>query len=160
MDKVNLIYGIGDVMHTHLNINPFAEDESDVIIRADITNLDKYVDDSELKELVALDVIDYLPMEKTESAISNWIKKIRIGGSVVLGGVDLFEVSKSLCQYRIDITEANMLIHGEQKKPYMTRRANFTAIGLSEYLQERFNLQIIKKRINNYKMIVEARRHQ
>ena len=160
MDKVNLIYGIGDVMHTHLNINPFAEDESDIMVRGDLINLDKYVDDSELKELVAIDVIDYLPMDKTESAILNWVKKIRIGGSIILGGVDLFEVSKSLCQYRIDITEANILIHGDQQKPYMTRRANFTAMGLSEYLQTKFDFKIIKKRINNYKMIVEARRYQ
>ena len=25
MDKVNLIYGSGDIIHTHININPFAE---------------------------------------------------------------------------------------------------------------------------------------
>ena len=39
MDKVNLIYGAGDVLHTHLNINPFTEEESENIIRDDIFKL-------------------------------------------------------------------------------------------------------------------------
>tara|TARA_R110000824_G_scaffold57875_4_gene157166 strand:- start:1615 stop:2097 length:483 start_codon:yes stop_codon:yes gene_type:complete len=160
MTKVNLIYGVGDVLHTHLNINPFATEDVEGIIRDDIVNLDKHVDDSELEELVAIDVIDYLSPAQIEIVLDNWIKKIRIGGSIILGGIDLLEVCKSLSQYRIDITEANLLIHGEQEKPYMIRKANFTAMGLAGYLESRFNFQIIKKRINNYKMIVEARRYQ
>ena len=90
--------------------------------------------------------------------MSNWFKKIRIGGKIIIGGVDLFEVCKSFSQYRIDITEANRLIHGEQQKPYMFRKANFTALGISEYISEKFGFKIIKKRINNYHMIIESER--
>lgn len=159
MDKLNLIYGVGDVLHTHTNINPFAEEaDGETIIRDDLMNLDKHVDDAELTELVASDVLDYIPLNNIENVIKNWMKKIRYGGRVILGGTDLLEVSKSLSQYRIDITEANVLLHGDQSKPYLIKRVNFSATGLSDYLKYEYGFKIIKKRINNYKMIVEAER--
>ncbi len=159
MDKMNLIYGEGDVFHTHLNINPFAENaDGKIVVRDDVSNLDKYADDSELTELIAVDVIDFIPANKTSEVIDNWVKKIRIGGKIVIGGVDLLEVCKCLSQYKIDISDANALIHGQQNKPYMLRKVNFTAIGISEYLKDRFGFEIISKNINNFKMSVEARR--
>ena len=68
------------------------------------------------------------------------------------------ECCKSLSDYSIDIVTANSLIHGEQTKPYLVKRLNFTAVALAEYLEEAFNFTIIKKRLNNYRMIVEAKR--
>jgi len=159
MEKVNLIYGDGDILHTHVNINPFAEEEKDgEIIRGDVTNLDKYVDDGELEELIAYDVLDYIESIKAEDSIANWVKKIKIGGKICIGGTDLIEVCKSFSQYRIDINLANELIHGTQEKPYLIRRVNFTAIGLADYLQVQFGLKIGRKVVNNYKMLVEAHR--
>tara|TARA_A100000172_G_C3005324_1_gene97757 strand:- start:8 stop:502 length:495 start_codon:yes stop_codon:yes gene_type:complete len=161
MNKVNLIYGVGDVLHTHVNINPFAEDaDGETIIRADVINLDEYVDDAELTELVAEDVVDYIGSDKAEQTINNWVKKIRIGGKIIIGGVDILEVSKSLSQYRIDVTEANRLIYGEQTRPYLFKKSGFTCVGIAEYLEGVFGLRILKKRINNYKMIVEAQRYE
>ena len=160
MDKINLIYGSGDVLDSHLNINPFEQNPNGVnLIRGDVANLDKHADDAELSELCAFDVIDYLPLTNCEAALSNWIKKIRIGGKIIIGGIDLFEVCKSFSQYRIDITEANSLIHGQQTKPYLFRKANFTAVGLSEYISERFGFNVIKKRVNSYHMVIEAERN-
>ena len=159
MKKINLIYGEGDVLHTHININPFAENaDGNNIIRDDISNLDKHVDDAEVSELVALDVIDYIPITKAEETIENWVKKIRIGGRIIIGGTDLVEVCKSLSHYRLDITDANILIHGEQSKPYLIKRVNFSSLGLSDYLSHKFNLNVLKRSVNNYKMFVEAQR--
>ena len=63
MKKINLLFGVGDVLDTHTNINPFAtkeqlEEFGSKIIRDDIFNLDKYVDNSEANEILAYDVID------------------------------------------------------------------------------------------------------
>ena len=47
MTKVNLIHGEGDVLDTHLNINPFTKKTEDgLLVRGDLTNIDKYVDDA------------------------------------------------------------------------------------------------------------------
>tara|TARA_Y100001938_G_C8081944_1_gene429685 strand:- start:352 stop:828 length:477 start_codon:yes stop_codon:yes gene_type:complete len=158
MSKINLIYGSGDVLHTHVNINPFAEEEDGkTIIRGDIKNLDKYCDDCELSELIATDVIDYVPHSENKKTLENWIKKIRIGGKIVIGGIDMFEVCKSVSLYEIDTFDANILLHGDQTKPYIIRKSNFTAVGLSEYLESK-GFKIIKKRIKNYRMVVEGER--
>lgn len=155
MSKINLIYGVGDTLNTHININPFVEEESENVIRGDVVNLDKHVDDSEATELIATDVLNYIPLGKCGEAIENWIKKVRAGGKIVVGGVDLLEVCKDFSQYRIDITEANLLIHGRQDKPYLHRKNNLTITTLCEYFLSA-GLKINKKRIKDYKMIVEA----
>lgn len=161
MDKVNLIYGDGDILQTHLNINPFAKnDEQENVIRDSVENLDKHVDSSELKELIAYDVLDYISLDKHEDAIENWASKIRMGGKIIIGGVDFFEVSKAFSQYKLGSLEANILIHGTQTKPYLIKRLSHTAVGLSEYLTQRFNFTITKKRVSNYQMVVEAERRR
>ena len=125
--KVNLLYGEGDVLDTHLNINQFAKNpDGEKIIRDDISNIDKYVDDSELEELVAIDVIDYMSIKEAPQVIENWVRKIRIGGKIILGGSDLLEICKSFSEHKIDISEANSLIHGTQEKPYLPKKFTFT----------------------------------
>ena len=155
--KINLLYGSGDVLHTHLNLDPFTSKETDVLIRADVKNLDDFVDDAEAQEIIALDVIDYIPLTDVNKVIKHWVSKLRHGGTLIIGGTDLFEVSKSFAQYRIDITRANKLIHGEQSKPYLIKRTNFTVLGLSDYLSS-LGLKLQKKRVNDFIMTVEATR--
>ena len=47
MTKVNLIYGVGVVMQTHININPFEEKADNVkVVRTEITNINKNVNRS------------------------------------------------------------------------------------------------------------------
>lgn len=159
MTKVNLIHGEGDVLDTHLNINPFAKKtEEGMLVRGDLTNIDKYVDDAEAEEIIAMDVIDYIPTTKTVESISNWISKLAIGGRIVIGGIDMIVISKSIADYSLDIASANLLIHGRQDQPYLIKRASFSAYDLAEYLELMHGLGIVKKDITNYKMFVEAQR--
>jgi S-adenosylmethionine:diacylglycerol 3-amino-3-carboxypropyl transferase len=159
MTKVNLIYGEGDVLDTHLNINPFTKNTKDgFLARGELTNLDKYVDAAEVDELVALDVIDYIPTTQTKDALDNWISKLRIGGRIIIGGIDILSISKSISDGSLDTPLANLLIHGKQDKPYLIKRASFSAYDLSEYLESFYSLGIVKKDIINYNMLVEAQR--
>jgi predicted TPR repeat methyltransferase len=158
LKKLNLIYGVGDVLHTHLNINPFAEEEiEDVLVRADIKDLSNFAEEAEVTEIIAKDVIDYLPLSQIEKVLSHWVSRLRHGGTIVVGGTDLYEVAKDFSQYRMDITSAIKLLHGEQTKPYLIKRVNFTVMGMVEYLSG-MGLKIQKKRVNNHAMIVEAKR--
>ena len=153
--KINLLYGSGDVLDTHLNLDPFTAEETDALIRADVKNLNDFVDDAEAEEIIALDVIDYMPLRDINTVIEHWVSKLRHGGSLIIGGVDLLEVSKAFVQYRLDITQMNQLVHGEQSKPYLVKRVNFTATGLVDYLTE-LGLKLQKKRVNNFHMTIEA----
>ncbi len=160
MAKINLIYGVGDVLHTHININPFDNDaDGKLIIRDSVTNIDKHADNAELLELIATDVIDYFPVQETEEIIAGWMSKIRIGGKIVIGGVDLMEVCKSFSSYDIDSNLANLLLHGQQQPQYMIKKSSSMALIVASFLQHN-GFKVIKKRIQNYQMIVEAKRQQ
>tara|TARA_Y100001938_G_scaffold147611_2_gene229209 strand:- start:2397 stop:2879 length:483 start_codon:yes stop_codon:yes gene_type:complete len=160
MAKINLIYGVGDVLHTHTNINPFDNNaDGKMIIRDSVTNIDKYADNAELLELIATDVIDYFPAQETEKIISGWISKIRLGGKIVVGGIDLMEVCKAFSSYSIDNNFANVLLHGQQNPQYMIKKSTSMALIVASFLQSN-GFKVIKKRIENYQMIVEAKRER
>lgn len=154
--KINLLYGVGDYLNGYLNIHPFSVEETDSLKIGDVKNLDKWVQDAEAKEILATDVIDYLPLNEVNPTITNWVKKLRHKGTLVIGGVDLFEISKGVYQYELDIPTANKLLHGLQQEPHLFRRANFTIFGITDYLANTHGLVIMKKRITGYTYTVEA----
>ena len=157
MCKVNLMYGVGDFLHTHININLFSEQEPDSqLIRGQIFNLDYKFDDGEIEEIVAKDVIDYIPIIEVDAVLKNWSNKLCMGGKLILSGTDLIEVCKAFSQYKLDINQTNTLLHGTQQKPYLIKRINFTAVGMSDYLSGVLGLKVIRKIVNNYTMTVEA----
>ena len=165
--KINLLYGDGkgDILNSHLNINPFISDlsfEEDYIIQGEITNLDAYVDDAEEEEIIAYDVIDYLEPFTVNSVIDHWIKKIRHNGTIIIGATDLHLLSKAISQYKVDYFKANELLHGNQKEHYMIKKVSMTALGLCNYLTEKHGLKIMKKILGNnvddFHMTIEAKR--
>jgi len=155
--RVNLIYGKGDVLNSHLNINPFTPDVSENLLRGQLNSLDGVLEEGEAEEIVAADVIDFMVLTSVNDVIANWISKLRVGGTLIIGGVDAFEASKSFYQQRLDISSFNRLVHGEQTEPYLFRRVNFSTIGMVQYL-ESLGMKIIKKRTNNHKYIIEAKK--
>ncbi len=162
--KLNLLWS-GHALNGYINVDPFGFGEEGKVV-ADVKNLDDVVDDAEATEIIAEDIIDFLPLGDVERVIEHWIKKLRHGGKIIVGGTDMFEVCKAFSNYTIDLAMANYLLHGAQEKPWEERHANFTLIGLAQFLKER-GLNIISKRIygmsasgagyeKNYHMYVEA----
>jgi len=150
--KINLILD-GHALSGYKNIDPYGYgDETKVV--GDVENLDDMVEDAEATEILALDIIDFLPPESIEAAIGHWVSKLRHGGKIAIGGKDLWQISKALYQKILDLEEANEVIHGTQEKP---RISNFTIDKLINTLESR-GLQILKKRINKFDMVVEAQR--
>ena len=164
--KLNLLWS-GHALNGYVNVDPFGFGDENKVV-ADLKNLDDVVDDSEAMEIIAEDIIDFLPLGDVEDAINHWIKKLRHGGRIIVGGVDMFEACKAFSTYTIDLAMANYLLHGAQEQPWEERHANFTLLGLAQFLEDR-GLKIITKRgygvssnragyEKNYHMYVEAMR--
>jgi len=154
--KINLIYGEGDVLSTHLNLHPFAMQDTDTVKIADVKNIDRWVCDAEATEIVATDVIDYLILYEVPKVIEGWIKKIRHGGKLIIGGTDMTEVCRAFSNGEIDLETTNKLLHGLQTQPHLVKRVNLTLIGVVGFLQNDFGLHITKKRKAGFNYIVEA----
>ena len=130
--KVNLLYGEADILTGYLNLHPFAisdDDEKNIRI-ADIKNIDRHVCDAEATEIIATDVIDYLSLYEVPKVLGHWIKKLRHGGKIVIGGTDMNEVTRGFIHGDIDLETTNKLLHGLQTQPHLVKRVNLTLLGV------------------------------
>lgn len=157
--KVNLVYGPESQVQTgFLNLSPMVEEENDIVKMCDIRNLDQYVCDAEVMELVAHGVVDYIPLPEVTSVIDHWVSKLRIGGRLTISGIDAYIVAKSFIEYRIDIDTFNQLILGRQDLPHEHRFSVLTMNSLVHYLKDYHRLKVINKRYDGYMCIINAER--
>ena len=101
--KVNLLWGNGDGISGYVNIDPHSYDKEN-ITNGDVTNLDDIIDNSEATEILAADIIDYLPHEVGIKTIGHWVTKLRHKGKLTVGGSDIYEISKE-CGEKTFITD-------------------------------------------------------
>jgi len=106
------------------------------------------VEDSEATEIIASDVINFTALSSLNDLLSAWVKKLRHGGKIVLGGVEIDEVCKAFITKAIDINQFNNLVHEG-------RISQISSDDLDKLLIEH-GLKITKKRTDNFNMIVEA----
>lgn len=152
--RINLMWGNGQPLSGYVNVDPHTYNKEGVV-NADVTNLDDIVGNSEATEIIASDVIDYLPKDIAQKTIAHWITKLRHKGKIVIGGHDLYEISKIVSQKGVDIDEISGIIHGSQNQPWEFKTSHTTAPKLAENL-EQHGLRVLKKRVSGFKMIVEA----
>ena len=108
------------------------------------------VEDSEATEIIASDVINFTHIGSINDLLSGWIKKLRHGGRIVLGGVEIDEVCKAFVSKAIDINQFNKIIHEG-------RVSQITCADLEKILIKH-GLTVTKKRTDNFNMIIEATR--
>lgn len=157
--RINLLYLEEGARAGFVNVSPFATEETDELKIGDPTfNLDKLVDDAEATEIIANDVIDYLPASIVMDVLDHWVGKLRHGGRLVIGGTDLYEVCKGFTTYALDVHQANAHLHGHAAdNPQYIKKITLTALGLSNFLAT-LGLKIVKKRVTGYHFIVETER--
>jgi hypothetical protein len=122
-----------------------------------VGNLDAYVDDAECDTVIANDVIDYFLPSDVDSVIDNWVGKLRTGGQITIGGIDIQEVARQLATKEIDINTANRLIYGDQQQPWQSRKSAITLSHMSDVLTSR-NLKVTKRSLKGCFYQVTAER--
>ncbi len=148
--KINLKLG-GEDKNGYLNI--------DGLKGMELRNLDEYVDDAECFEVLAEDILDYIPRDDVEFALNNWANKIRHQGTLVIGGTEAKEVSKLFSNGALSVEQWNETIHGAQSEdsPWDVRLNQFTLEKACDELESR-GLVVTKKRVNGLQFIVEGER--
>jgi len=154
--KINLMYGRGQNLHGHININAIPTEEEDVVV-ANPSDLDFLVDDAEAESIVAYDVINFLPKVIMTSTIEHWVKKLRHGGTIAIGGIDCYAISRDILSNVITLQDLNVILYGSEIPSWDVRRNIFTMQSLVEHLKE-LGLKIVKSRIDKYEIAVEAMR--
>ena len=157
--KINITIGSSHFINGYLNIDPITgqDVEGAEAIRADVRNLDNLAMDSECKEIIAEDILDYLEKEDARAALSNWVSKLRHGGKIIVGGTDIYEACKQFYHRVIPLDEFNRIIHGTLENPWEVKLSHSTLFELETELK-RLGIKILKKRINGLNMIIEGER--
>ena len=89
-------------------------------------------------------------------SITNWVKKMRHGGKIVVTSIDALEVAKAFAKQKIDIDTFNKAIHGGFSQGWDIFLNHTTIEELSSVL-EKLGLFVTKKRINGINFIIRIR---
>jgi hypothetical protein len=122
----------------------------------DFRNLDSIVDNGEC-EVINAKVLNHIHGSEIYSVIKHWVSKLAHGGSIILGGSDLLEVSKAVVTGQMSNAESNKLFYGESNSAWGITKGMYEANEIAGILLEQ-GLVIDKKRIVKIDFIVEAHR--
>lgn len=160
MVKLNLLLdNPKDCLSGYANVDPFAPEKDDPQGRlsCDVNNLDPVCDDGEASELVVTDILSYFPARDVDGMFAHWLKKLAHGGIIRITDIDLYDVGKALANRSLSVENANLLLYGEQAKDWQFRRCLLSVQTVVEVLKTR-GMQILKKRTDSLRFVVEARR--
>lgn len=148
--KVNLTIN-GPSVDGMMNFDPLSSDGGK--IKADLSNLDDYVDKAEVTELRVSDVLDFIMPEQLGKVLTYWISLLAHGGKITLDGVDALEVAHALTYGNIDLNQYNALLHGN-----VPQRSISLALPVVVDMLKQQGLRISRKTLNEFRYLVEATR--
>ena len=141
--KVNITFNNKSNKSGYINLDPLKGD--------DIFNLTSHeIDDAECLEILVEDCLEYVPHKEAVRAIHTWVSKLRHGGKIGISLTDGFNKSASQDDLRT-------LLFGSQQEAWDHKVNQFTIEEVVSILTS-LNLKITKRRINAFKMYVEAER--
>jgi hypothetical protein len=155
--KINLLLADNSPRSGYTNIDPLAPPNDPLRKVGDFGDLNEHVDNAECDELVANDVLDFLPAHQIDEVLNHWVSKIRHGGTITVGGLDLREVARGLVKHELGIDDANLLIYGAQQAAWQHRRSATTIQNVLAAMASR-GLRPLKKRVENYFYIITMER--
>lgn len=148
--KVHLHHNHDDVLNGYFNVCMSETDDP----RAEI---DATVDDAEATEIIANNVLEYVPQAQIVTMLNQIIGKLRHGGELVITGVDAYTVAKDYVAYKLTIEAFNILLHGDQQGAHV-KQTTLTLHGLVNFLREQFGLEIVEQGLDEYTFSIKARR--
>jgi hypothetical protein len=155
--KIQLLLADNSPRSDFTNIDPFAPPGDLLRKQGNFANLTEFVDDAECEELVALDIIDFLSIASRQVVLDHWITKIRHGGIITIGGLDIVDITRAVSTQQISIGQANLYIYGQQSAPWQHRYSSVDVKTMILTLQEK-GLRILKRRTNNFFYMITAER--
>lgn len=117
-----------------------------------LSNIDNLVDDGEINEIEAFDVLDLFPEAVAGKVLSNWIAKLAHKGQITLSCPDLIIVAKLVSLRGMSISKANEILYGDG-----SRKAAYSNEVLETTLKE-LGLNILKSRTSECRVVIVAER--
>lgn len=111
--------------------------------------LEALAEDAEVTELVANDSLDF--EDHPGEALEHWVGKLRRGGTLVLGGLDLLAVSLGVARRQLPVDRAASLLFRDG------RRGGSCLEAMCDQLRG-LGLEILHRRLDGHFYTITARR--
>lgn len=155
--KVNLLLGDDSPRSNYLNLDPLAPPNDPYRKQGSLTNFDEFADDAECDEIIATDILDFFSGKDTDAVATYWLSKLRHGGQIVIGGVDIRSVARAITNGSLTLEAANVLLYGTQDTASTFRKSSTTMRRICDYLESK-SLKIMSARIEEHRYIVKGER--
>lgn len=145
-------------MRIHISIEP--TEFSDYINISPLNGQNPFIipsEDSECTEILAPEILDFIPVEQFNTVMTGYMQKLRHGGRLILGGTDLMETLKSYITGMIDSIQVNHILYGNNKHAWSLKRASYSLHEVADYFDQ-LGYKILKKRIATPQMLIEVQR--
>ena len=106
-------------------------------------------------EILADEVLDYIHTDEFESYVTNLVAKLRHGGTIVIGGIELIETLKATIRGQITESQYNEFVFGAKGTK---RKSGCHSLPKLVELLQNLGLKVQKKKIEKNRMVVEATR--
>ena len=157
--KVNLKIS-GPNINNFLNIDPLSNPNDPNCVAANFDNIDALVDHNSCSQLLALDVLDYLPLQMRAQVLNNWACKISHGGTIIVGGLDIREAARAIYYQNLDILrEGNLMLFGPADHIMRLKKSLVTIDDTVNMIMQTNQFSIISKKFDGLNYLVEARRN-
>ena len=156
--KLNLIRKQEEYLHGYKNVSLFISPEAQKdIVLGDYANLDALCTANECTELRAIDILDYYNVDQYDKIVSNWTSKLRHGGTIIIGGLDIIEVNTALYNNSISPEEFNTLVFGTTTKSWNVKKSLVSIHQMGNLLLSK-GLSLVAKEFDNLHYCITARR--
>jgi hypothetical protein len=146
------LFVYGKAITGYTNVCPAGGDNT-LVSRLD--DLEGIVEAAECTEILADDITDFIPANKTFETLKYYVSKLRHNGKIIIGGTDLNSVAKNIITKRLNPVEANHLLYGTQGSTWEFKSGMINLADLTEILRG-LGISIVHKRVNGNKMVVEG----
>lgn len=151
-----------DLLSGYFNLSPlFKENELGIqgakVNFFELKEVEQYIENSSCKEIIAESVLDYCPYNHGGDFISYFVKKLRKGGKLVIGGTDSLVLAKNYVNGQLTHEEFNVLAYGTQETVFDIKRGLFTIREIDKFINE-LNLTVLKVNLDNISFSFECMR--
>lgn len=133
--KLNLGCG-GDIRPGYVNIDlaPSPQVPPELFRQGDAGSLDWVCPEGGAEEILALDMLRFIPWTHLDQVIGGWIPRLAPGGVLKILTPDLHQVARMITNDQLDLPTGQRLLFGEQRHAADSCRSAIDAHGLCQGL--------------------------
>lgn len=156
MTRLNL--GCGTDMRTgfiNIDLLPNPGMHPDQYQQGDVTNLDWVCGDATIAEIMALNVLQCIPIAGVALAVRNWVIKLQQGGILKISVPDLAGFCNAFASGQMDVTTFLRLTFGQQQSDHDFYRSGIDHANLSALMAQN-DMRVDVVRISDGVLYMEA----